>query len=132
MNSLPGFRIGAGERNRTPDRLITNQLLYQLSYASASFLMIAHLLNICLIIVEGSGMRGQGSKEKPEIVKVLTRISFDSTETSLTPDPCLEKVLYLSGRVTRPVGKPQDHWAGHPTSCTFRYPLSPKTLVTLF
>ena len=28
------MRIGAGERNRTPDRLITNQLLYLLSYAS--------------------------------------------------------------------------------------------------
>jgi hypothetical protein len=27
-------KIGAGERNRTPDRLITNQLLYLLSYAS--------------------------------------------------------------------------------------------------
>jgi hypothetical protein len=26
--------VGAGERNRTPDRLITNQLLYLLSYAS--------------------------------------------------------------------------------------------------
>ena len=26
--------IGAGERNRTPDPLITNQLLYRLSYAS--------------------------------------------------------------------------------------------------
>ena len=26
--------IGAGERSRTPDRLITSQLLYQLSYAS--------------------------------------------------------------------------------------------------
>ena len=25
---------GAGERSRTPDRLITSQLLYQLSYAS--------------------------------------------------------------------------------------------------
>ena len=28
------FKNGAGERNRTPDRLITNQLLYLLSYAS--------------------------------------------------------------------------------------------------
>ncbi len=28
------FNNGAGERNRTPDRLITNQLLYLLSYAS--------------------------------------------------------------------------------------------------
>jgi len=27
---------GAGEGTRTPDRLITNQLLYQLSYASVS------------------------------------------------------------------------------------------------
>jgi hypothetical protein len=27
---------GAGERSRTPDRLITSQLLYQLSYASIS------------------------------------------------------------------------------------------------
>ena len=29
--------IGAGERNRTPDRLITNQLLYLLSYASYAY-----------------------------------------------------------------------------------------------
>jgi hypothetical protein len=29
-----------------------------------------------------------------------------------SPPVCLEKVLHLSGRVTRPVGKPQDHWAG--------------------
>ena len=28
--------IGAGERTRTPDLLITNQLLYQLSYTSVS------------------------------------------------------------------------------------------------
>lgn len=30
----PPRGAGAGERNRTPDRLITNQLLYLLSYAS--------------------------------------------------------------------------------------------------
>ena len=29
-----GWRFGAAERNRTPDLLITNQLLYQLSYSS--------------------------------------------------------------------------------------------------
>ncbi len=28
------MRIGADERSRTPDLLITNQLLYQLSYIS--------------------------------------------------------------------------------------------------
>ena len=33
--SLPGCRfLGAGEGNRTPDPLITNQMLYRLSYAS--------------------------------------------------------------------------------------------------
>ena len=30
-------QAGAGERNRTPDRLITSQLLYLLSYASNCF-----------------------------------------------------------------------------------------------
>ena len=34
VRSLINILIGAGERNRTPDRLITNQLLYLLSYAS--------------------------------------------------------------------------------------------------
>ena len=33
QEKYPGWN-GAGERNRTPDRLITNQLLYLLSYAS--------------------------------------------------------------------------------------------------
>ena len=33
-DSLSPNANGAGERNRTPDRLITNQLLYLLSYAS--------------------------------------------------------------------------------------------------
>ena len=34
MNFVKG--IGAGRRTRTPDLLITNQLLYQLSYTSIS------------------------------------------------------------------------------------------------
>jgi hypothetical protein len=29
---LTGFKSGAGEMNRTPDLLITNELLYRLSY----------------------------------------------------------------------------------------------------
>ena len=32
----PPYEIGAGGRIRTPDLLITNQLLYQLSYTSIS------------------------------------------------------------------------------------------------
>ena len=31
-----GAKVGAGRRTRTPDLLITNQLLYQLSYTSVS------------------------------------------------------------------------------------------------
>ena len=33
---FPHMKIGAGGRIRTPDLLITNQLLYQLSYTSSS------------------------------------------------------------------------------------------------
>ncbi len=36
----PPYKIGAGGRIRTPDLLITNQLLYQLSYTSMSSLAI--------------------------------------------------------------------------------------------
>src|SRR5438552_3044335 len=35
-SSVQGFRFGAGNRTRTDDLLITNQLLYQLSYAGAA------------------------------------------------------------------------------------------------
>jgi hypothetical protein len=42
-----------------------------------------------------------------------------SAITSLCPRPCLEKVLYLSGRVTRPVGKPQDPLVGSPAQLHF-------------
>ena len=35
-SGIPPYEIGAGGRIRTPDLLITNQLLYQLSYTSAS------------------------------------------------------------------------------------------------
>jgi hypothetical protein len=31
---VPPYSYGAGERNRTPDILITNQALYRLSYSS--------------------------------------------------------------------------------------------------
>jgi hypothetical protein len=43
-------KIGAGERSRTPDRLITSQLLYQLSYAS-----IKLIFNEAGILVEVVG-----------------------------------------------------------------------------
>ena len=44
---------GAGERSRTPDRLITSQLLYQLSYASPNPIYkigVAILVNVEVII----------------------------------------------------------------------------------
>ena len=33
-SGIPPYKLGAGGRIRTPDLLITNQLLYQLSYTS--------------------------------------------------------------------------------------------------
>jgi hypothetical protein len=32
-----GYECGAGRETRTPDHLITNQMLYQLSYAGTDF-----------------------------------------------------------------------------------------------
>ena len=52
-------KSGAGERSRTPDRLITSQLLYQLSYASTLFLPkngSAILENVGFIINRKSGI----------------------------------------------------------------------------
>ena len=34
---IAGFCIGAGEMNRTPDLLITNELLYRLSYTGLCY-----------------------------------------------------------------------------------------------
>ena len=34
-----GFSFGAGEMNRTPDLLITNELLYRLSYTGVSLIL---------------------------------------------------------------------------------------------
>ena len=48
-----GTSNGAGERSRTPDRLITSQLLYQLSYASPNPIYkigVAILVNVEVII----------------------------------------------------------------------------------
>ncbi len=35
--AITGLFIGAGEMNRTPDLLITNELLYRLSYTGLAF-----------------------------------------------------------------------------------------------
>ena len=52
-----GYSIGAGGRIRTPDLLITNQLLYQLSYTSIS-ISVAYF-NRCFWICQ------QKSLERP-------------------------------------------------------------------
>ena len=36
------FSFGAGEMNRTPDLLITNELLYQLSYTGEGEIIARH------------------------------------------------------------------------------------------
>ena len=38
-----GFMFGAGEMNRTPDLLITNELLYRLSYTGVVFFVSLRL-----------------------------------------------------------------------------------------
>ena len=44
--TLPfNFKVGAGGRTRTPDLLITNQLLYQLSYTSICSCHFQRLIN---------------------------------------------------------------------------------------
>ena len=43
------YEIGAGGRTRTPDLLITNQLLYQLSYTSL-FVFISFFVNRRVIL----------------------------------------------------------------------------------
>ena len=46
MNAAGLFFIGASEGIRTPDRLITNQLLYQLSYTSEEVLIIHNFFSL--------------------------------------------------------------------------------------
>ncbi len=41
-SGTPPYEIGAGGRIRTPDLLITNQLLYQLSYTSIQAFQLVH------------------------------------------------------------------------------------------
>ena len=45
-SGTPPYEIGAGGRIRTPDLLITNQLLYRLSYTSTSGLSLERKMYI--------------------------------------------------------------------------------------
>ena len=57
-------QIGAGERNRTPDRLITNQLLYLLSYASVGITNTAVFMRIAIVPI---------SRAEVKLWRVMTR-----------------------------------------------------------
>ena len=89
---------GAGGRTRTPDLLITNQLLYQLSYTSANIFIISHLFafvkyffeifqnffdssesEITLILVEATGLEPAASWSQ---TKHSTKLSYASNSTS--------------------------------------------------
>ena len=51
--------IGAGRRTRTPDLLITNQLLYRLSYTGSSnrtIIIIAEKINLSRLNLENDGI----------------------------------------------------------------------------
>ena len=51
-SGTPPYLIGAGRRIRTPDLLITNQLLYRLSYTSES---VGVLSNNVVEYIKGNG-----------------------------------------------------------------------------
>ena len=51
----PPYAVGAGGRIRTPDLLITNQLLYQLSYTSTNVLVLIYYItafHICQVLFQ--------------------------------------------------------------------------------
>ena len=97
-SGTPPYEIGAGGRTRTPDLLITNQLLYQLSYTSANIFIISHLFafvkyffeifqnffdssesEITLILVEATGLEPAASWSQ---TKHSTKLSYASNSTS--------------------------------------------------
>ena len=76
---------GAGERNRTPDRLITNQLLYQLSYASfgPGSKVIEHLLSEPAIV--GKAVTGCNSLAlRDQAVSSRIRAVYPANRTDTT------------------------------------------------
>ena len=50
-SGTPPYEIGAGGRTRTPDLLITNQLLYQLSYTSLFVLFVSLSTDVFYYII---------------------------------------------------------------------------------
>ena len=74
---IPGFVIGedgAGGRTRTPDLLITNQLLYQLSYTSK--------LDLSLLPRQMVGATGLEPAASWSQTKHSTKLSYASNSTS--------------------------------------------------
>ena len=81
-SGIPPYKLGAGGRIRTPDLLITNQLLYRLSYTSKLILEV--LIALCSTIISRKkrfvnsffaagaklffGLRGGGSGKKRRVL----------------------------------------------------------------
>ena len=93
--TLP-YLIGAGGRIRTPDLLITNQLLYQLSYTSISAARS--------VFSDPCATNGRQKKTDPErfiiiancagIVNTFYKIAAQSAKKSKPyPGPAIEKTL---------------------------------------
>ncbi len=51
LGNSPMYEYGAGGRTRTPDLLITNQLLYQLSYTSILFETVRFVFSVTSFII---------------------------------------------------------------------------------
>ena len=113
---LPGLieLTGAGEGNRTPNLLITNQLLYRLSYASPGYLpRFFQKSNITFML-----KRCQGKNAGTRVLTlILPRACSHDTRVppALAPRRCS-----LAGRAAPPAGAP----APSPARSEFRLDLS--------
>ncbi len=81
---------GAGDRNRTRDLLITNQLLYLLSYASVHLRQDCNFDEVCILGVQPAEGNSAPEKmvyqfEKPErmIIELYPSIPWQNVFTTL-------------------------------------------------
>ena len=104
LGNSPGYEIlfclnGAGRRTRTPDLLITNQLLYQLSYTGGSnrTRLLYHESRICQAFFTPFCKNFRGGFTTPD----LFNFCRFSQENIRIPSPVWRQQRHTGGRVLR-------------------------------
>ena len=104
LGNSPRYEIlfclnGAGRRTRTPDLLITNQLLYQLSYTGGSnrTRLLYHESPICQAFFESFCKNFRGGFTTPD----LFNFCRFSQENIRIPSPVWRQQRHTGGRVPR-------------------------------